>query len=197
MVRLRATDGATGFLGWFSIEPPVQRTALARAVDEVISWSPAIVLLAVGLAAAVAAGMAGPLGLAVAAVLTAASRAAAAVRRGGRGGAGAGADRAPAPPTTDLAAGLERELWERGDELLQRDAQLQAGQVEPRQRWMPRPNAAWRFSARSSTTRSASGNTEGSRLAAGNGSSTQSLAFIGQPWNSWSSATRRAIVTGA
>ena len=37
----------------------------------------------------------------------------------------------------------------------------------------------------------------GSRLAAGNGSSTHSSAFIGQPWKSWSLATMRAIVTGA
>ncbi len=37
----------------------------------------------------------------------------------------------------------------------------------------------------------------GSRLAAGNGSSTQSSFFIGQPWKSTSLATMRAIVTGA
>ena len=62
---------------------------------------------------------------------------------------------------------------------------------------MPSPNAAWRFSARSSTTSSASGNTSGSRFAAGNGSSTQSPSLNGQPSNSKSSATIRAIVTGA
>ena len=46
---------------------------------------------------------------------------------------------------------------------------------------MPRPNAEWRFSTRSSTTLSASGNISGSRLAAGNGRSSQSPSFIGQP----------------
>ena len=62
---------------------------------------------------------------------------------------------------------------------------------------MPSPNAAWRFSSRSMTTSSARSNSSGSRLAAGNGSSTHSSTFIGQPWKSWSLATMRAIVTGA
>ena len=44
---------------------------------------------------------------------------------------------------------------------------------------------------------SGSSNMCGSRLAAGNGSSTQSSFFIGQPWKSMSLATMRAIVTGA
>ena len=47
------------------------------------------------------------------------------------------------------------------------------------------------------TTSSARSNSSGSRLAAGNGSSTQSSFFIGQPWKSLSSLTIRAIVTGA
>src|SRR5712691_7991199 len=40
---------------------------------------------------------------------------------------------------------------------------------EPTQRWMPRPNAECRFSLRSMITLSASGNTAGSRFAAGKG----------------------------
>src|SRR3954469_5913141 len=69
--------------------------------------------------------------------------------------------------------------------------------VDPKQRWMPRPNAAWRFSWRSTMNVSASSNCRGSRFAAGNGSRIQSSFFIGQPWNSLSFATKRAMVTGA
>ena len=65
------------------------------------------------------------------------------------------------------------------------------------QRWMPRPNAAWRFSSRSMSTTFAFSNWASSRLAAGNGRSTQSSSFICTPWNSTSSLTRRAMVTGA
>jgi hypothetical protein len=48
-VQLRAVDGATGYLGWFAIEPPTQPSRLSRMVDRIIGWSPTITLLAVGL----------------------------------------------------------------------------------------------------------------------------------------------------
>ena len=67
---------------------------------------------------------------------------------------------------------------------------------DPAQRWMPEPKATWRLWARSRTTRSASSKTSGSRLAAGKFISTLSPAFIGQPSNSTSSVTTRAMVTG-
>jgi hypothetical protein len=62
---------------------------------------------------------------------------------------------------------------------------------------MPRPKAAWRFSLRSITTLAASGNTAGSRLAAGNGSMTISPSRKVQPPTVCSLATTRAMVTGA
>jgi hypothetical protein len=49
-VRVRATDEATGYLGWFGIEPPQQPSRLLRAVDRVIGWSPSMLLAAIGLA---------------------------------------------------------------------------------------------------------------------------------------------------
>jgi hypothetical protein len=55
----------------------------------------------------------------------------------------------------------------------------------------------WRLTWRSMTNDVGIVERSGSRLAAGNGSSTQSCCFIGQPWISWSSATSRAMVTGA
>jgi hypothetical protein len=61
---------------------------------------------------------------------------------------------------------------------------------------MPRPKAAWRFSLRSITTLSASGNIAGSRLAAGNDSSTMLPGLTGQPLIVVSFITSRAIVTG-
>src|SRR3954447_24775613 len=67
---------------------------------------------------------------------------------------------------------------------------------EPTQRWIPRPKAAWRFSRRSITTLSASGNIFGSRLAAGKDSSTMLPALTGQPEIVVSLTTWRAIVTG-
>ena len=51
--------------------------------------------------------------------------------------------------------------------------------------------------SRSNCTASGFSKTLGSRLAAGNGSSSQSPSFRGCPWKSKSLATRRAIVTGA
>jgi hypothetical protein len=51
-VRLRATDRAQGFGGWFAIEPPTQPSRLARRVDTLIGWSPMIVII--GLAGAAA-----------------------------------------------------------------------------------------------------------------------------------------------
>src|SRR5262249_22726098 len=68
---------------------------------------------------------------------------------------------------------------------------------EPTQRWMPRPNAACRFSLRSIITLSASGNISGSRLAAGNDKSTISPGLNVQPLICVSFTTSRAIVTGA
>ena len=68
--------------------------------------------------------------------------------------------------------------------------------LEPRQRWMPAPNAKWRLWARSIWNSSGSSKTAGSRLPAGNVSSTLSPACIGQPANSTSATTSRAIVTG-
>ena len=68
---------------------------------------------------------------------------------------------------------------------------------EPTQRWMPRPKAAWRFTSRSITTSPARSKVSGSRLADGNDRRTQSSRFIGQPFHSMSSLTRRAMVTGA
>src|SRR3981081_3295488 len=59
---------------------------------------------------------------------------------------------------------------------------------------MPRPNAAWRFSLRSIITLSASGNIAGSRLAAGNDSSTMLPGLIGQPLTVVSFTTSRAIL---
>jgi hypothetical protein len=68
---------------------------------------------------------------------------------------------------------------------------------EPRHRCTPSPNAEWRFTSRSMSTWSASSNSSGSRLADGNDNRIQSSAFIGQPFQSMSSLTRRAMVTGA
>src|SRR3974390_2219598 len=61
---------------------------------------------------------------------------------------------------------------------------------------MPRPNAAWRFSFRARVTLAASGNTAGSRFAAGNDSSTMLPVLTGQPETVVSLTTSRAIVTG-
>jgi hypothetical protein len=69
--------------------------------------------------------------------------------------------------------------------------------LEPMQRWMPRPKAAWRFYLRSMITLSASGNISGSRLAAGNDSITICPGLNGQPLTSVSAITSRAMVTGA
>jgi 2,4-dienoyl-CoA reductase-like NADH-dependent reductase (Old Yellow Enzyme family) len=68
---------------------------------------------------------------------------------------------------------------------------------EPRQRWMPRPNAACRLTSRSMTTSPARSNCRGSRLAAGKDSRIQSSAFMSTPRQCMSSLTSRAIVTGA
>ena len=68
---------------------------------------------------------------------------------------------------------------------------------EPRQRWMPRPNAACRFISRSMTTSPARSNCAGSRLAAGNDSRIQSSAFMSTPCQCMSCLTSRAMVTGA
>ncbi len=68
---------------------------------------------------------------------------------------------------------------------------------DPMHRWMPSPNATWRLRSRSITNSSARSNTSGSRLADGNGSSTQSRLPSVWPPISTSSATMRAMVTGA
>src|SRR5262249_58124141 len=67
--------------------------------------------------------------------------------------------------------------------------------LEPTQRWMPSPNAAWRFSLRSITTLSASGNIAGSRLAAGDDKSTLLPGLIGQPQIVVSFITSRPLRT--
>ena len=69
--------------------------------------------------------------------------------------------------------------------------------LEPRQRWMPSPNVAWRLTVRSMTASSGCSKTSGSRLAAGNGSSTRSPGQRRRPPTSTSSVTMRAMVAGA
>jgi hypothetical protein len=49
IVRLRAVDNATGYLGWFGIDAPLQPSRLSRTVDRLIGWSPALLFGAVAL----------------------------------------------------------------------------------------------------------------------------------------------------
>ena len=95
------------------------------------------------------------------------------------------ADLADAP--LDVAGQLE--VREAGDELLDRDLELEPGEVRAEAAVDAETERGVRFSSRSMTNDSASSNCFGSRLAAGNGSSTQSSFFIGQPWKSLSLAT--------
>ena len=90
----------------------------------------------------------------------------------------------------------QREAGKRSSHASSSATRSSVGEGEPRHRWIPRPNAACRLTSRSITTRSASANTSGSRLAAGNDSRTSRRPH-GAAVPVHVLLTNRAIVTGA
>ena len=83
------------------------------------------------------------------------------------------------------------------DELFDGDAQLETRQVRSHTTMDAKPEGSVTIQGTINDKRVGVLETAGSRFAAGKPSRTQSSFFMAQPWNSTSSLTRRAMVTGA